>query len=73
MDAVERVAQGGVGVVVEGVEVGADGAREEDGVLRDDGEARAQVVQVDLGNVLPVDVDAAGAGFDEAEEGEGEG
>lgn len=33
MDAAEGVVQLGVGVVVKGVEVGADGAGEEDGVL----------------------------------------
>ncbi len=73
MHALEGVAEGGVGLVVEGVEVGADGAGEEDGILWDDGEAGAEVVELDLGDVDAVDVDAAGARFEEAEEGEGQG
>ena len=46
----------------ERVEVGADGASEEVGVLRDDGEAGAEVLETDLGNVLVVDYDGACAG-----------
>lgn len=71
--ALEGVAQRGVGVPAEGVEVAPDGAGEEDGVLRYDCQARAQVVQLDGGDVQPVDVDAPGAGLEEAEERQGQG
>ncbi|GKT64743.1 LOW QUALITY PROTEIN: hypothetical protein ColTof3_12082 [Colletotrichum tofieldiae] len=70
--ALQGVAEVGVGLVVERVEVGAHGAGEEDGVLRDDGEAGAQLVELDLGDVEAVDVDASRAGLEEAEEGEGQ-
>ncbi|GKT41748.1 uncharacterized protein ColSpa_01929 [Colletotrichum spaethianum] len=70
--ALQRVAEIGVGLVVKGVKVGAHGAGEEDGVLRDDGEAGAQLVELDLGDVEAVDVDASRAGLEEAEEGEGQ-
>lgn len=72
MNALEGLAQLGIGLVVERVEVGAYGAREEDGVLRDDGQARAQVVKLDGGDIDAIDMNAAGASLDEAEEGKGE-
>ena len=71
MDAFEGVAELGVGVLVEGVEIAAHGAGEEHGVLRDDGETAAEVVQVDLGDIDAVDEDLAFAGREEAEEREG--
>ena len=46
----------------EGVEVGADGAFEEVGVLGDDGEAGAEVLETDLGDVLVVNYDGACGG-----------
>jgi hypothetical protein len=67
MDALEGFAELLVGEFVEGVEVGADGAGEEDGVLRDDGEAGAEVVEFDGGDVDAVDDDTACSGFEEAE------
>ena len=49
-------------------QVHPDGAREEDGVLRDDGDARAQPGQPEQPDVLAVDVDGAADGLDDAEE-----
>ena len=53
------MAEGGpeleVGVLGEGVEVGANGAFEEVGVLRDDGEAGAEILEADLRDILVVD------------------
>ena len=73
MDAFEGVAELGIGVLVESIEIRADGAGKENGVLGDDGETAAEVVEVDLGDVDAVDKDLAFAGGEEAEEGEGEG
>lgn len=60
------MAEGGpeleVCVLGEGVEVGADGAFEEGGVLGDDGEAGAEVLETDVGDVLVVDYYRACAG-----------
>mmetsp|Transcript_37539 Transcript_37539/g.93318 ORF Transcript_37539/g.93318 Transcript_37539/m.93318 type:complete len:244 (-) Transcript_37539:735-1466(-) len=53
--------------LIERVEVGAHGAREEDGVLRDDGEARAQRAEGQRGGVDAVDLDHAAADVGEAE------
>lgn len=50
-----------------------EGSREDDRVLRDDGEVRTEVSESDLGDVDVVDQDATGPSFDETEEGEGEG
>mmetsp|Transcript_10252 Transcript_10252/g.34845 ORF Transcript_10252/g.34845 Transcript_10252/m.34845 type:complete len:404 (+) Transcript_10252:44-1255(+) len=47
-----------VRVLVKGVQVGAHRAREEHGVLRDDGERLAQRAQVEAGRVDAVDADA---------------
>ena len=68
--ALERVAEFGVGAPAEGVEVGAEGAGEEDGILRDEGEAGAQLAQLDLGQVDPVQDDPALSRLEEAEERE---
>lgn len=58
-----RVLQGApdvlIGVDLEGVEVHAQRAREQHGVLRDDGDARAQLVQPDGRDVDAVDLDLA--------------
>jgi hypothetical protein len=70
VDALKTVTELGVGVVVEWIEVGADGSREQDRILRDDGKARAQIVELDGGDVDAVDVDASGASLQEAEERE---
>lgn len=48
-----------IGELVEGVEIRADGARKEERILRDDGQTRAQVGELDLGNVNAVDRNAA--------------
>lgn len=48
----QSVPQGEILMLVEGIQVAADGAAEESGVLRDDGEAGAQVVQADGGSTL---------------------
>ena len=57
------MAEGGpeleVCVLGKGVEVGADGAFEEGGVLGDDGEAGAEVLETDVGDVLVVDYNGA--------------
>ena len=66
--ALERGLQLGVAVAVEGVEVGAHGAGEEDGVLRDDGKAGAEVVELDGCYVEAVDEDAAVRGVDESKQ-----
>jgi hypothetical protein len=60
-------------VNAEGVEVGAKCAVEEDGVLRDDGELLSELSEAESANVDAVDFDGAGADFDEAEEGHGDG
>ncbi len=60
-------------VFVEGVEIGANGSGEKDGVLGDDGEATAEIGEFDGGDVDSVDQDSAGAGGEEAEKGEGKG
>lgn len=52
-----------VGVHAEGVEVHAQRAREQHRVLRDDGDARAQLVQPDGGDVDAVDQDLAAHRF----------
>lgn len=66
------LAQGGpqrqVGVLVEGVEVGAHRALEQRRVLRDDGEARAQVAEANGGYVDAVNGDGAARDFYEAEQ-----
>ena len=49
-------------------QVHPDGAREEDGLLRDDGDARAQLGQPQQTDVLAVHVDGATSGLDDAEE-----
>ena len=72
MNTFEGVAELGIGVLVEGIEVRADGAGEENRVLGDDGKTAAEVVEVDLGDVDAVDEDLTFAGGEEAEEGEGQ-
>ena len=61
-----------VRVVAEGVEVHPEGAGEEDGVLRDDGELAAEVVQPELRDGPPVYLDAALRGLHQPEQGHGE-
>ncbi len=72
VDALEGVAELDIGVLVESVEVAADGAGEQDGVLRDDGQSAAEIVQFHRRDVEAVDADGARARFEEAEEGERE-
>lgn len=71
--ALQTIPQLGIRVLVKGVQVRAHCAREEHGILRDNCEPRAQIVQLDLGDVQPVDVDRARARLEEAEEGQGQG
>lgn len=52
----------------EEVDVLADGAHEQDGLLGDDGDARAQVHEADLADVDVVDEDAALARVDDAQQ-----
>lgn len=59
--------------LLKGVEVEAEGAREEDGVLGDDGEVRSEVAEVHLTDVDAVDLDLARGEFDDAEDGGEEG
>ena len=56
-----------VGVLAAGIEVSAERALDDSGVLGDDGEIRAQVVEAKTGGVDFVDGDVPGGGFDEAE------
>lgn len=56
-----------VAVLIEGVEVGADGAAEQRRVLGDDAEAGAQVREADGRDVQAVDRDAAAGELGEAE------
>lgn len=56
-----------------GVEVEAEGAREEDGILGDDGEMGSEVAEVHLADVDAVDLDLARGEFDDAEDGSEEG
>jgi hypothetical protein len=58
MRPLQRLPEVGVGVLVEGVQVGAHCPAEQHGVLRDDGQLAAQVLQPDAANVHPVDHDA---------------
>ena len=55
-------------VLVAGVEVHPEGAGEQHRVLRDDGDARSQVVQPQGRDVQPVDHDAALRGLHDAEQ-----
>lgn len=59
-----------VAELIEGVEIRPDRAGEENRVLWDDGETRAEVVEFDLRNIDAVDSDAPFAALKEAEEGE---
>lgn len=68
MDAAQSVKELCVVVFVERVEVSADGTREEDGVLWDDGDAGAEVMETEGRDVEAVDKDAAGGRADELEE-----
>ena len=55
----ERIVQFTVAVFVKGVEVGAQRAREENRVLRDDGQSAAEILEADLGDVDAIHHDAA--------------
>lgn len=69
VDFLEGDDEGGVRVVVLGVRVGADGAFEEEGLLRDGVEAGADLLAGEGGNVDAVDGDGGGrAKFEHAEE-----
>lgn len=68
MDTLKTLLQLLVGVLVKRIQVGADGTREQDGILGNDGQARAQAVKTDLGNVDTINGDGARAGLQEAEE-----
>lgn len=48
-----------IGELVERVEIRANGAREEERILWDDGQARTQVGELDFGNVNAVNRNAA--------------
>lgn len=48
-----------IGELVERVEIRANGAREEERILWDNGQTRAQVGELDLGNINAVDRNAA--------------
>jgi hypothetical protein len=72
MALLERLPEVVVVVLLEGVQVELEGAREEDRVLGDDGEPPAEVVEADLGGVDAVDGDVPLGGLDEAEQAEGE-
>lgn len=51
----QRIEAVSVGVFIEGVEVGSDRAREEDGFLGDEGQARSEIGETDFGDVKAVD------------------
>lgn len=53
---------------VKGVEIGADCPRKEDGILWNDGQAGAEVVELDGRDVNSIDGNASFSGFEEAEE-----
>ena len=57
MHALEGVVEFGVGVLVKGVQVRADGAGEKDRVLRYDCDAASEVVEADFRHVDAVNVD----------------
>ena len=57
-----------VAVLVAGVEVHPEGAGEQHRVLRDDGDARSQVVQPQGRDVQPINHDAALRGLHDAEQ-----
>lgn len=63
MRVVERAPDIVIGVDAEGVEVEPQRAREQHRVLRDDGDARAQLVQPDRRHVDAVDQDLAAHRF----------
>lgn len=48
-----------IGELVKGVEIRTDGAREEERILRNDGQTRTQVGELDLGNVNAVNRNTA--------------
>lgn len=53
---------------VERIQVDAQSSTEQDGILRDDGESRAEWVQAKLGDVLTVDDDGSTSGLDDSEQ-----
>lgn len=55
-------------VLLEGVQVDSESAREEHRVLGNDGQSRAECVQTQLGNVDAVNMDGASGRFDDAEQ-----
>ena len=55
-------------VLLEGVEVDPEGAREEDGVLRDDGQSRAETGEAEMGDVDAINADASPGCLDDPEE-----
>ena len=73
MNTLEAVPELIIGVVIEGVEVASDCAGEEHRVLGNDGQARSEVVELDLGDIETVNADGARASLQEAEERQGQG
>ncbi len=67
--ALQRRPQRGVRVLLERVQVGAHRADEEQRLLRDHRESRAQVLQAHFGHVQPVDLDVARRQFHQPEQG----
>lgn len=67
MYALEGFAELDIGELVEGVEIGADSTREEDWVLGDDGESSTEIMELDSGDINPIDDDTTFSGFEEAE------
>lgn len=73
MDTLKSFPELNVGKLVEWVEVRADCAGEEDWVLRNDGQAGAQVMKFDSRDVDSIDDNTAFSGFEESEERERQG
>ena len=57
-----------VRLCIERIKIDAQRAREQDRILRDDGQPRAERMQTELGNVLPVDHDRTTGRLDDAEQ-----
>ena len=65
----ESVPECFVAVFAAGIEVSAEGTLDDGGVLRNDGEVGAKVIETEAGGVDFVDGDVPGGGFNQTEPG----
>ena len=67
MNTFEGFAELGIGELIKGVEIGADGSGEEDWILRDDGETHTQIVEFDGRDIDSINDNTAFSCFKESE------